>query len=345
MTRRVAVVACAGPGSEQGGAERFYAGLTAALCRAGLDATCVTVPSDERDLRRIKEAYLRFYDLDLSAFDGVISTKGPSYALRHRNHVCYLMHTMRMFYDMFAQENPAPTPWLAEQRRLIHSLDSAAMAPARLRGLFAIGEEVAQRLKMFNGLHARVVRPPTSLGGLHAGAFRHVLLPGRLHRWKRVDLAIAAMRHVTAPVELVIPGTGDDAERLRALAAGDARIRFPGHVSDAELAGLYADSLAVLFMAQREDLGLVTFEAFGSGKPVITCTDSGEPSRIVRNGATGLVCPPEPAAVGARIERLARAPEEARLMGEAGALWVREVSWERVASALCGALGVAPVPA
>jgi len=37
---------------------------------------------------------------------GVISTKAPGYMIRHRNHICYLQHTMRVFYDMFDVEFP-----------------------------------------------------------------------------------------------------------------------------------------------------------------------------------------------------------------------------------------------
>ena len=65
-------------------------------------------------------------------------------------------------------------------------------------------EEVAQRLRAYNGLDADVVHPPSTLPGLHEGPFTHLLAPGRLHPWKRVDLAIRAMRFVKAPVKLVI---------------------------------------------------------------------------------------------------------------------------------------------
>lgn len=83
------------PGGGFGGAERLYAGLGGALAACGLTVERIDVVNDESSFDRILETYLVAYDLDLSAFDGVISTKAPSYAVRHRNHVGYLMHTLR----------------------------------------------------------------------------------------------------------------------------------------------------------------------------------------------------------------------------------------------------------
>src|SRR3977135_2465155 len=104
--QKIAVLATASAGGEMGGAERFYVGLRDALRTFGADAQIVPVVSDESNFDAILQSYLRFYDLDLSEFDGVISTKAPGYVVRHHNHVCYLQHTMRVFYDMFDVEFP-----------------------------------------------------------------------------------------------------------------------------------------------------------------------------------------------------------------------------------------------
>lgn len=126
---RVAVLATASPTGEQGGAERFYQGLRSALQGAGVAAEIVPVVCDESDFARVKEAYVRCYDLDLSAYDGVISTKAPAYLVRHPNHVCYLQHTMRVFYDMFDVERPRPSSEDIEQRDLIQRIDMLALQP------------------------------------------------------------------------------------------------------------------------------------------------------------------------------------------------------------------------
>lgn len=331
---KVAILATASPQGEQGGAERFYLGLCSALKNAGASAEILPVVSDERDFRHVKESYLRFYDLDLSAFDGVISTKAPGYLVRHRNHICYLQHTMRVFYDMFDSERPTPSRQELEHRALVHRLDTLALQPPRTREIFTISHEVRSRLKAFNGLDSQVLYQASTMSGFRQGDYRYIFLPGRLHRWKRVDLVVRAMRYVRAPVELIISGAGEDEAELRSLAAGDPRIRFVGRVSDEALLELYADALAVAFVPLREDFGLVTLEAFHSHKPVITCRDSGEPARMVEHERTGFVCAPEPREIADSIDRLAEEPDVARRMGQAGADSIRDISWERVGSTL-----------
>lgn len=343
MTPHVAILASLSANGEQGGAERFFTGLRDALSRTGMAAQLLEIYNDERDFERIKKSYLRFYDLKLDAYDGIISAKAPSYVARHRNHVCYLMHTMRVFYDMFDSSFPHPTRENFEQRRLVHALDTAALQ--RPRRVFAIGREVADRLRRFNGLDAEVMRHPSSMEGLHEGRFEYFLLPGRLHRWKRAGLSIEAMQFVTAPVKLIVAGSGEDEAEFQHLAAGDSRVQFVGRVSDTQLAELYANALAVLFTPKSEDLGLVTLEAFQSGKPVITCGDSGEPARIVSDGLSGYVCRPHSAHIGAAMEHLARNPAHAREMGRAAQAAIADITWERVAGTLTNALGFSDMAA
>jgi glycosyltransferase involved in cell wall biosynthesis len=343
MSPRIALLAAASSRDEVGGAERFFAGLGGALDAAGYTAELVPVLNDENGFANIQETYLRYYDLDLSGFDGVISAKAPAYVVRHPNHVCYLMHTMRVFYDMFDFSFPVATEERQRQRQLVRALDRAALKPPRTRKIMAIGQEVADRLYDYSGLKAEVVRHPTTLQGLKPGAaFDYLFLPGRLHKWKRVHLAIEAMRFVRAPVPLLISGTGDHEPELRALAANEPRIRFIGRVSDEQLTELYANALAVLFTPQREDLGLVTLEAFASGKPVITCVDSGEPARVVADGATGFVCPPDPRALAARMDQLAADRALAAELGARGRASIAGISWEAVVTALVTALGFEP---
>jgi glycosyltransferase involved in cell wall biosynthesis len=336
---RVAVLATGTPSGETGGAERFYVGLRDALIAAGADASIEWETSDESGFEQILASYLRFYDRDLSDYDGVISTKAPGYLIRHRNHVCYLQHTMRVFYDMFEVEFPNGGREVDEQRRLIQRLDTLALQPPRTRRLFTIGEEVALRLQEFNGLSAEVLHQGTSMSGFYCRQALHLFLPGRLHRWKRVGLAIEAMRYVEDPITLVISGTGEDEVRFRALAAEDPRIRFVGKLSERALVDTYADSLAILFVPLREDFGLVTQEAFLSGKPVVTCTDSGEPARLVRDGVNGCVVDPNPKALAEAVASLVSNPARARAMGERGRQDIDSARWHRVSARLLEGLG------
>lgn len=333
--RRAAVVAPVSPAGIAGGAERLYAGLTSAIRDLGWEADLVTLPFDESSFETIKAGYASFEALDLDAYDLVISTKAPSYCVRHRNHALYLVHTIRVFYDMFESAFRDADERRLEERRWIHRKDNEAIGAIDRR--YAIGEEVAQRLRSFNGLDARTLHPALKLERIVPGPIGdYFFMPGRLHRWKRVDLVIAAVRASHLPMKLIIAGTGEEEAALRSLAHGDERIVFAGYVDDADLANLYRQCLGVVFCPVREDYGYVTIEAFAYAKPVITCSDSGEPLQFVRDGETGLVCDPDLDAVRSAMERLWSNRGEARKLGLEGSDVARNITWERVARTLLG---------
>jgi len=337
---KIAIVSPRANPEASGGAERFYEALGAAFRQAGHAATELVVPADEPDFDAIQRNYLACYDLDVSDFDFVVSTKAPTWLVRHPRHVCYLVHTIRVFYDMFESTFPNPTPELLAQRQLIHQLDSAALSPPRCKAVFSIGFEVSRRLSEWNHLSAEVLHPPLWNSGFHTGpSSNYLLMPGRLHEWKRVDLAIRAMKHVKAPLRLLITGTGEAEAELRSLAADDPRIEFRGRVTDEDLVALYAGALAVPFLPLREDYGYVTLEAFASGKPVVTCTDSGEAAAIVATSNGGYVVPPEPSAVAAILDQLCDNPELACSVGGHGSEWVAQLSWGKVVERLISAAG------
>ena len=325
---------------KEGGAERFYDGLVDSLSKLGVAAERVDVVSDESSFEAIEESYLRFYDLDLSRFDGVISTKSPGYLVRHPNHVCYLQHTMRAFYDMFDVEFANPDARLLRQRRQILRLDTLALKPPRTRSIYVIGKEVQARLLRYNQLSSDVLYQASTMSGFRCGVAQYVFLPGRLHRWKRVGLVISAMNYMKHPIELKIAGTGEDEAYFRHLAEGNRRIRFLGRVEDRQLVELYADALVVPFVPLREDFGLVTLEAFLSKKPVITCLDSGEPANIVRHGRSGFVCSPSPREIASRLDYLYENPEVARAMGKEGFESIQHITWENVGLKLLKALSL-----
>jgi glycosyltransferase involved in cell wall biosynthesis len=105
-------------------------------------------------------------------------------------------------------------------------------------------------------------------------------------------------------------------------------------VGDAELKSLYARCAAVFYAPFDEDYGLVTLEAFHCRKPVVTTTDAGGPLEFVRDGETGLVTSPDPAAIGAALARLLADPALARGLGDRGYESVRRLSWDVVLETL-----------
>lgn len=336
---KIAVIAVASSTGALGGAERLYAGLVQALRNEGADVDLLNVVSDETDFESIKESYLNFYDLDLNPYDGIISTKAPSYMARHGNHICYLIHTMRVFYDMFENEFPFPSPSLLEQRKFIHALDCAALDPRRVKKIFSIGHQVSHRLSQYNSLASEVLHPALLFDNYRTGPYGdYLFMPGRLHRWKRVDLVIKAMKYTQCPVKLKIAGVGEDEAFFRKIAGRDRRIEFLGRVSDDELIDLYAGALAVPFVPINEDYGYVTLEAFQSAKPVITCKDSGEPAFFVKDQYNGFVCDPDPKDLGQKIEYLFNNRDKASELGLNGRLTASQIGWNRIATTLISAL-------
>ena len=75
-------------------------------------------------------------------------------------------------------------------------------------------------------------------------------------------------------------------------------MQFVGRLSDQEMIDHLARCRAVVFPPFNEDYGFVTVEAFMCGKPVITCTDSGGPSELVRDGENGYVTDPDAGGAG-----------------------------------------------
>jgi glycosyltransferase involved in cell wall biosynthesis len=227
-------------------------------------------------------------------------------------------------------------------REVVHWLDAIALAPGAVRRHLALSRRVASRPGYFPaGVQPEVVYVPSDLEGLHAGPFRHLFTVSRLDGPKRFDLLIEAMRHVRTDVPLLIAGTGPEGDRLKAMAAADRRIRFCGFVGDDELTGLYADAVAVPFIPLDEDYGLIALEAMAAGKPVVTCSDSGGVTELVADGVTGFVTPPDPAALGRALDRVASDAALAERLGAAGRDRGARITWSRAVAALLRGTGLA----
>ncbi|MBW9432343.1 glycosyltransferase [Atlantibacter hermannii] len=333
---RVAVLTTESAQGEAGGAERFYQGLLAGLIEIGCDAEIVQVIADESSFDQISKNYQYCRDLDLSRFDAVVSTKTPSYAVNHPNHVMYLVHTVRVFDDMFYETFPGDDPIRLAERAMLHQWDFEAIS--RVKAKFAIGHEVSNRLYRWRGIHCDVIHPPLGVNGFKQGTTGdYFFLPGRLHPWKRVHLAIEAVKASSLPLRLVIAGTGEAEQELKALAAGDSRIEFVGRLSDEELLDYYANALAIAFVPKKEDYGYVTLEGFASGKPVITCADSGEPTFFVKHKETGLICEATPEALCEGFEWLFNNVSSAIAMGQRGHELIKGMSWATVSKQLISA--------
>ncbi|HET7759222.1 MAG TPA: glycosyltransferase family 4 protein [Gaiellaceae bacterium] len=326
----------------RGGAELLAENLTAELRRRDHDVDLVTMPFRWYPGTRVLTGALLWRLADLEEADGrpidlVIATKFPSYAVRHPNKVVWLVHQFRQAYELDGTElgQFGPDPVDRATRRSVHRLDEAVLGEAR--ALFAISQNVADRLRRFNGLEAEVLPPPPQeLDYRFEQNGRFVLSVGRLDRAKRVDLLLRAAAADTA-FEIVVAGEGPDRDRLEGLARElglDSRVRFAGRVDDDELARLYATCLAVYYAPVDEDFGFVPYEAFRSEKTVVTTRDAGGPLEIVSDRQTGVVCEPEPGAIAEAVSWLGAHPDEARAWARSGKELAERVTWDAVVDRL-----------
>ena len=102
---------------------------------------------------------------------------------------------------------------------------------------------------------------------------------------------------------------------------------FLGRVDDDTVLQHLAACRAVYFAPFAEDYGFVTVEAFASRKAVITCRDSGGPTELVRDEATGLICEPTPAAVALALARVTDDAALAERLGARAAEQAAAMTW------------------
>ncbi len=171
-----------------------------------------------------------------------------------------------------------------------------------------------------------------------------VLFVGRLVERKGVSHLVDAVSLLLplpgADVRLVIVGDGPERARIEARIREkrlDGRVAVRGRVSDAELQAAYAAADAFVLPAvvdrrgDTEGLGVVLLEAMNHRVPVIASAIGGI-TDIVEDGVSGMLVPPGDAtALAAALGRLARAPDLAAGLGEAGYRRLRErFSWDAI---------------
>jgi glycosyltransferase involved in cell wall biosynthesis len=331
----------------RGGAEVLVDGLAEALGAHGHRVCVVALPLKWYPKEQLLRDALAWRLVDLTEANGVpidlvICTKFPTWAVRHPRKVAWIVHQHRQAYDWYGTplSDFANTTDDRAVRERIKGVDAAGLGECRK--LFGISRNVTERLARFNGLHATPLYPPVRLRGLAplpdgTADDGTILSVSRLDAAKRVELLVEALALTNATVRAAIVGTGPDEGTLRRLIAArglSERVTLAGRLADEEVVARYNACRAVYYAPVDEDYGYATIEGFTAGKPVLTATDSGATREFVRDGATGAVVAPQPAALAAVLDRWSADPIEARRLGLAGSAAVAEINWDRVVAAL-----------
>lgn len=338
--RRVAVVTSS-PLFVEGGHLVMARALVDALRQSGHEADLVITPQNR--FGRQGAAYLAAWLTDVGighdnrAVDQVISLRYPSYAVRHPVHVCWLNHTMREYYDQW-EAFSAPLSWKGRikegaRRGLIHWADRRLLTK-NVRKLFALSRAVKARLERWGGITSEVLYPPPPQRPYRCEGYGdYIFAVSRLAPLKRLSLLIEALASPEADgIRCLIAGEGEEAAILQHAITTrglSARVRLIGRVDDHQLLEHLARCRAVCFPPYDEDYGFVTVEAFASGKPVITCTDSGGPAELVIDNVNGKVCAPRPETLAAALRELMDDRALAERLGQAGQGHVSGMTWER----------------
>jgi glycosyltransferase involved in cell wall biosynthesis len=333
---RIAVVTSSPPMVE-GGHMVIARSLVQALRDAGHSADIVVTPQNR--FGRQASAYVATWLTDVGSTDGqpidqVISLRYPSYAVRHPNHVCWLNHTMREYYDLW----PRFTQGLGRvglakervRRALIHRTDRYLLT-RNVRRLFVQSRTIQQRLAMWPELRATVLYPPPPQRRYRfEGWGDYVFMVSRLTPLKRADLFLEALaRPEAAGIRAVVAGEGSERQRLEGMIARlglGPRVTLAGRLSDEQLLDHLARCRAVCFPPLDEDYGFVTAEAFSSRKAVVTCRDSGGPAELVDDGVSGVICDSSPAALAMALQRV-MAGDAAERMGTAALAAAARLNW------------------
>ncbi len=347
MAKRVLVVTSDVPFVE-GGHMIIAQATVRALRDCGHEADLVLTPQNR--FGRQFGAYLatRLTDVGLDGLDRpidrVISFRFPSYAVKHPRHVCWLNHRIREYYDLWEEHRSRLgfTGRIKEtvRRGLIRALDTHLLKH-NVTKVYAQSDTIRRRLETWGNIPSEVLHPPAP-----QRAYRrdrpgdYIFSVSRLSRLKRLDLLVEAFVHVRdRDIKARIAGDGPELGPLRALVRTrglEDRIAFLGAAGEEEILSGYAGSLAVFFCPLQEDYGLVTPEAFASGKAVITASDSGGPTELVRDGETGFVVAPDPRAIALRIDELAADRALAERMGGAAFELGSRMRWDDAVAKLIG---------
>lgn len=333
------LVVTSSPPFAEGGHLVMARELVRALRDTGHDAALHVTPQNR--FGRQGSAYLAAWCTDVELahesrpIDQVISLRYPAYAVRHERHVCWLNHRMREYYDLWdefsAHLGMKNRVKESVRRRILHTVDGYLLTRNVTR-LFAISGTVQSRLAKWGGLRSEVLHvPPPARAYRCDGYGDYLFAVSRLAPLKRFDLLLRALAEpIAVGIRCVIAGEGGALAsllRLRRQLDLDDRVQFVGRLEDDELLTHLARCRGVVFAPYNEDYGIVTVEAFSSGKAVITCTDSGGPAELVRDGENGFVAEPTPESLARAMRRLVDDRQLASRLGEAGAAVAARMTW------------------
>jgi glycosyltransferase involved in cell wall biosynthesis len=161
-------------------------------------------------------------------------------------------------------------------------------------------------------------------------ANRSVVYVGNISPVKNPELLVRACAKAGASL-LTFVGTGTEAENVKRLAASiGVRVEIMGRVPNTELPGILRKHTVYVQPSKWEGHCKSLMEAMACGMACVG-TDVAGTRDSIQNEKTGLLCPPEPAAMASTIRRFFDDERLRRRLGKNAAEYVRsEYAFERV---------------
>jgi glycosyltransferase involved in cell wall biosynthesis len=181
-----------------------------------------------------------------------------------------------------------------------------------------------------NGVDTHLFQP-----GEKSGEGLRVVCVARLIRRKRIDLLIRAIAELREePVSLSLAGTGNEEDRLKALAREigvEDKVRFAGYVEHGEIPAFFQAGDIFALPSVSEGMSIAILEAMASGLPILM-NDTGGSSEILEDGANGFLL--ESGSVTDIVRRIREFLGNRELLRRQGAVSrkkAEDLSWTRIA--------------
>ena len=248
---------------------------------------------------------------DFSKFDIVISSSSSGMSKGiitgiSTHHICYCHTPPRYLWDnanaYIGLHRPGLFSRLLLPGQLMRLRLWDTLASQRVDTFIANARIVSDRIQKYYRRESTVIYPPVDCSAyLHSTAKKkdYFLAVGRLIPYKRFDLVIGAANALKVPLRIV--GTGPEKKRLQKMAG--PTVTFLEHISDDQLASMYAQCTALVF-PQVEDFGLTAVEVQAAGRPVVAFQKGGALETVIPNRTGVFFNEPTIAALAAAMKKV-----------------------------------------